>query len=197
MTSSCCFSTTLFLTCTLLGLLHSVFPYGLNAQATADSVPEKSQLKCPHNLGDCNELPRVGRREKIAELRRGINCAEKKSHRPSICKVFLGRKREVEKMDVPNRETLEHRAKRFCKFLLPICRGPAGKMKYLTDKRRKTETVPEAGKTTNKSEDQPSQENCSIYDVWCLSGRKRTLSQRICEDSVSSQTPICRWSFGK
>ena len=81
----------------------------------------------------------------------------------------------MEKMDVPNRETLEHRAKRFCKFLLPICRGPAGKMKYLTDKRRKTETVPEAGKTTNKSEDEPSQENCSIYDVWCLSGRKRTV----------------------
>lgn len=45
-------------------------------------------------------------------------------------------------------------------------------MKYLIDKRRKMEIVFEVGKIINKSEDELSQENCFIYDVWCFLGWK-------------------------
>ncbi|XP_074622365.1 uncharacterized protein LOC141880739 isoform X2 [Acropora palmata] len=202
MRCSCCLRTLVLLACTILGVFHSVSSYKLANEPEADALPEKSPVKCsPYDLGSCYDppAPRVGRREKLAELKRGIDCKHPTNHDFTVCDIFLGKKRELENVvSLQHQDTVVDEtapevpllSKKVCKPIFPWCRGPGGKKKYRTEKRKETALKLE---TPGGKSDESGQKKCSYLDLLCLGGR-RTLFQDKCTETPNH--PMCRW-FGR
>ena len=167
-----------------LFFVFSVSSYELANEPEADALPEKSPVKCsPYNLEGCYDPPRVGRREKLAELKRGINCEHPSNPKTAtICNIFLGKKRELQNVVSPQyQDTVVDEAspevpllsKKVCKPIYPWCRGPSGKKKYKAEKRKETALKL---KTPGGKSDESSQQKCSYNDLLCLGGSgKRTV----------------------
>ena len=156
--------------------------YKLANEPEADALLEKSPVECsPYDLEGCYDPPRVNRREKLAELKRGTDCKHPSNHGFTVCEIFLGKKRELENVvSLQHQDTVVDEiapevpllSKKVCQPIFPWCRGPGGKKKFKTEKRKETALKLE---TPSGKSDESSEQKCSYNDLLCLGGGRRTV----------------------
>ncbi|XP_073235627.1 uncharacterized protein [Porites lutea] len=182
-----------FLLCLMLCLLETAYPKDLSQEQVAmidafeaanphpvpNPVPAKEATVACSNEEECSRNPyRVGRSEISTML---LSCKEDDS--PAICRVFLGRKRRLDKHEL----SIERRAPQpRCPHYNPACRFN-GRLKEIF---KRTDSIkdPELADDTD-SEDA----ECDPSQLDCRAGRKRSISKRFCTEPEDLNDPMCKW----